>query len=59
MREIYNVNDTVIVYIQESELNDCEESDKSTDNDVNGDGIPQTYTENNLEVHWDTFSLNL
>lgn len=56
---MHYVNDTVIGNKQESELNDCEASDKAADNDVNGDGIPQTYTENNLEVHWDTFSLNL
>lgn len=49
----------LIVNTQESESNNVCPSDKSTNDDVNEDRVPETYIENNLRVHWDTFSLNL
>lgn len=52
-------NKTLTVNTQDLNLNDSRPSDKTVNDDVNEDGIPETHIANDLEVHWDTFSLNL
>lgn len=52
-------NKTLTVNTQALNLNDSIQSDNTVNDDVNEDGIPETHIENDLEVHWDTFSLNL
>lgn len=59
MPHVNKVKYILIVNTQDAQSNNVRSSDKSTNDDVNEDRVPETYIENNLKVHWDTFSLNL
>lgn len=52
-------NITLAVNTQELNLNDSTPSDNTVNDDVNRDGIPEAHIEKDLEVYWDSFSLNL